>query len=121
MPGYPSLWRLHLHGDLWVELCSEMQSSADRAGSDMRGLHVEGKYLHNSRARIAAFPDEMGGDGQFAAEICPGLVGGERVGFESLLGSTSSIPELCVVAKNEMGTTEDIIRGGAETADGKSV
>lgn len=34
------------------------------------------------------------------------------MGFESLLGSTSPIPELCVVAKNEMGTTEDIIQGG---------
>lgn len=46
MPDYPSLWRCHLHGDLWVELCcrgSEMQSSTDGAGSDMRGLHVEGK------------------------------------------------------------------------------
>lgn len=45
MPGYPSLWRRHLHGNLGIELCcrgSEMQSSADGAGSDMRGLHVEG-------------------------------------------------------------------------------
>lgn len=39
-------------------------------------------------------------------------LGGERVGFESLLGSPSPIPELCVVGKNEMGTTEDVIGAG---------
>lgn len=34
------------------------------------------------------------------------------MGFESLLGSPSPIPELCVVGKNEMGTTEDVIGAG---------
>lgn len=34
----------------------------------------------------------------------------ERVGFQSPLGSPSPIPELCVVGKTEMGSTEDIIQ-----------
>lgn len=34
------------------------------------------------------------------------------MGFKSLLCSSSPIPELCVVCKNEMGTTEDIFWGG---------
>lgn len=62
--------------------------------------------------------------GSLVQKSVPGwweTLGGERVGFESLLGSLSPIPELCVVGKNEMGITEDIIRGGGETADGKRV
>lgn len=39
------------------------------------------------------------------------ILRGERVGFKSLLGSPSPIPDLCVVAKNEMGTTEHIFFG----------
>lgn len=33
-------------------------------------------------------------------------------GIRTVLGSLSLIPELCVVGKNEMGTTENIIPGG---------
>lgn len=40
------------------------------------------------------------------------ILRGERVGLKSLLRSPSPIPELCVVGKNEMGTTEDIFWGG---------
>lgn len=43
------------------------------------------------------------------------------MGFKSLLGSPSPIPELCVVGKNEMGTTEDVICRVGGTADGKRV
>lgn len=120
---------------------SRMQSPADRAGSDTRErreVHTWRKKGHDSRGQIAAFPALWRCHHRLGWKNCawewmdslvqksvPGwweILGGERVGFKSLLCSPSPIPELCVVGKNEMGTIEDIFWGGGEeTADGKRV
>jgi len=90
---------------------------------------------HDSEAQIAAFPAPWRcKHGLGLQEMCAWLQMGslvqksvpgwwetlrvERVGFKSLLGSPSPIPELCVVGKNGMETTEDIIcRGKLQMAN----
>lgn len=51
-------------------------------------------------------------DGQPGAEIRLGGDSRGESGIRTVLGSPSLIAELCVVGKNEMGTTENMIPGG---------